>query len=89
MKKLSAYLFAALLALAVLPNSAWAANCDETPLDKAWDWATTLGKSGAAKDEILAKNKTERVKKCIEKTAKQAQKDAGKAVDDLQKKMGL
>lgn len=91
MKKVMALVFIAFLAVAVLPagNVYAGTNCDETALDKAWDWATTLGKSGLDKETKLASNKAERAQRCAEKIAKQAQKDAGKAVDGMQKKLGL
>ncbi len=92
MKKLSAVFFAAFLVVsmfAVSPVYAANVNCNETPLDKAWDWGTTLGKSGLDKETKLAQNRSERAQKCAEKIAKQAQKDAGKAIDGMQKKLGL
>lgn len=55
-----------------------AAQCEETVLDKVWDWATTLGKEGLEKNQILAENKAERAKRCAEKVKQ-----------DLKKKMGL
>ena len=81
--------FFAVLTLSISPVYAANAACNETVLDKAWDWGTTLGKSGMDKETKLAQNKTERAQKCAEKLAKQAQKDAGKAVDGMQKKLGL
>lgn len=92
MKKLSAILFAMFLMISVASiNSAYAAEgvCNETILDKAWDWGTTLGKSGLDKEAVLMKNKAERAQRCAEKLAKEAQKAAGNAIDGMQKKLGL
>lgn len=89
MKKM---LLAAFLAVALIGSgSAYAADgmCKENVLDKAWDWSQTLGKSGLDKESVLMKNKAERAQRCAEKLAKQAKKDAGKAADDMKKKLGL
>lgn len=63
--------------------------CPGTPLDGAWDWFTTLGKKGLEKDRVLLENNAERAKRCAEKIAKQAQKDAGNAAADAKKKLGF
>ncbi len=92
MKKLSVLFLAAFFAVAVLATgNAYAGDvsCSENVLDKAWDWGTTLGKSGLDKDSILMQNKAKRAQKCAEKLAKNAQKEAGKAADDMKKKLGL
>ena len=60
-----------------------------TPLDNMWDWATTLGKDGVEKQQILAQNKAERLKRHAEKMAKKAQKNAEKAGADMKKKFGM
>lgn len=92
MKKVSTIVFAAFLAIALTgSNYAYAAEgmCKENGLDKAWDAVTTLGKSGLDKESVLMKNKAERAQRCAEKLAKKAQKDAGKAADDMKKKLGM
>lgn len=91
MKKLSVVFLAAFFAVSALSTSPAYADgaCNETVLDKAWDWGTTLGKSGLDKESKLMQNKAERAQKCADKLAKQAQKDAGKAIDGMQKKLGL
>lgn len=92
MKKLLSLAFAAFLAVSMVAvNQAYAddAACAETVLDKAWDWGTTLGKSGLDKDQILMKNKAERAQRCAEKMAKKAEKEVGKAAEGLKKNLGL
>lgn len=92
MKKMFSFLFAAFLAVFVLSTRnvyAGDVSCNETIMDTAWEWGTTLGKSGLDKDSILMKNKAERAQKCAERVAKQAQKAAGQAADDMKKKLGL
>ena len=86
------FLFAAFLADSILSvGNVYAGDmsCNETVFDKAWDWGTTLGKSGLDKESKLMQNRAERAQKCAEKIAKQAQKDAGKAADDMKKKLGI
>ncbi len=70
---------------------AYAANvdCKETILDNGWDWYTTLGKQGMEKDQILAQNKADRLKRCVEKAAKAAGDAASKASADAKKKLGF
>lgn len=85
-------IFAAFLAVALIGSNyayADAGMCKETVLDGAWDWATTLGKSGLDKETKLMQNKAERAQRCAEKLAKKAQAEAGKAADDMKKKLGL
>ena len=89
MKKLSVLFLVAILALSVSPVYAGDISCNETVLDKAWDWGTTLGKSGLDKEMKLVANKSERAQKCAERIAKKAQAEAGKAADDMKKKLGL
>ena len=92
MKKMFSFLFAAFLAVSIFSAGnvyAGDISCNETALDKAWDWGTTLGKSGLDKESKLMQNKAERAQKCAERIAKQAQKEAGKAADDMKKKLGL
>lgn len=73
----------------MLSPAAYADEYKENILDQAWDGITTMGKSGMEKDQILAKNKAERVQRYAEKQAKKAQKEAEKAGKDLQKKLGF
>ena len=83
------FIFAALLAAALIGSNAYAEECKENGLDKAWDAITTIGKSGLEKETKLMQNKSERAQRCAEKLAKKAQKEAGKAADDMKKKLGL
>lgn len=93
MKRISVFLFAILLAVAsVGADVSYAGSGYEykpTPLDNMWDWATTLGKDGVEKQQILAQNKAERMKRHAEKMAAKASKDAEKAGKDMKKKLGM
>ncbi len=83
-------LVALLIGAGVMSSPAFAGQeYQENIADKAWDWATTLGKSGADKDQVLAQNKAERVKRYAEHEAKVAQQEAGKAGKDLKKNLGM
>ena len=73
----------------VAPAYAADANCQENVLDNAWDWYTTLGKQGMEKDQILAQNKADRLKHCLEKAAKEAGDAASKGAADAKKKLGF
>lgn len=89
MKKM---VFAAFLAVALMGSNyayADAGMCKENGLDKAWDALTTAGKSGLDKETKLMQNKAERAQRCAEKLAKKAKAEAGKAADDMKKKLGL
>jgi len=69
---------------------AFAADCTkDTPFDQAWDWATTLGKQGLEKDQILVKNKADRVAVCTKKEAEKAAAEAQKAGEAMKKKLGF
>jgi len=71
-------------------SMAFAADCTkDTPFDQAWDWATTLGKQGLEKDQILVKNKADRVAACTKKEAEKAAKEAQKAGEALKKNIGF
>lgn len=76
-------------AISTVPAYAAAAECKENVLDGAWDWYTTLGKQGMEKDQILAQNKADRLKRCVEKAAKEAGDAASKASADAKKKLGF
>ena len=76
-------------ALSTVPAYAGDVNCKETILDNGWDWYTTLGKQGMEKDQILAQNKADRLKRCVEKAAKEAGDAASKAGADAKKKLGF
>lgn len=93
MKNFKALIIAFAVAVAGLSAASTAYALDvqykETVLDQAWDWATTLGKSGLEKETILAQNKAERMKRHAEKLAKQAEKEAGQAASDMKKKLGF
>lgn len=92
MKKFATLFLMMLLTFsAVSAVPAFAANteCKENALDGAWDWYTTLGKQGMEKDQILAQNKADRLKRCVEKAAKEAGDAAGKTAADAKKKLGF
>lgn len=91
MKRFASLFLALLLIFAVAAPVTFAAGMEykETPLDSAWDWYTTLGKSGLEKEKILAQNKAERLQKYSERLAKQMEKDAGNAAADAKKKLGF
>lgn len=84
-------MLALILAISALTGSAYAVDVQykETVLDQAWDWGTTLGKSGLEKERILAENKAERMKRYAERVAKQAEKEASAAAADAKKKLGF
>lgn len=89
MKKFATLLLMVMLAFSVVPAYAGDANCKDTPLDGIWDWYTTLGKQGLEKDQVLAQNKADRLKRCLEKAAKQAGEAASQAAADAKKKLGF
>lgn len=90
MRKLVIAFFALTLALGGIAVPAYAADCTkDTAFDKAWDWATTLGKQGMEKDKILVKNKADRVAACAKKEAEKAAEAAKKAGEDMKKKIGF
>ncbi len=63
--------------------AAYAEDCtQDTPLDRAGDWAATLGKKGIEKDQVLARRRAQRFMNC-------AQKEAQKAGNDVKKKLGF
>lgn len=71
-------------------SAIFAADCSkDTPFDQVWDWATTLGKQGVEKDQILVKNKADRVAACTKKEAEKAAEAAKKAGSDMKKKLGF
>lgn len=76
-------------AVSAVPAYAAEAQCKENVLDGAWDWYTTLGKQGMEKDQIIAQNKADRLKRCVEKAAKEAGDAASKASADAKKKLGF
>ena len=93
MKHLKVWMLVLALGLMTLSaaRSAYAIDIQykETVLDQAWDWGTTLGKSGLEKEKILAENKAERMKRYAEKVAKQAEKEASATASDMKKKLGM
>ena len=91
-KRILLLLLVVVLVFSMAPiNKAYASNYEykETVLDQTWDWFTTLGKQGAAKDRILAENKAERLKRYVDQIVRQAGKDAGNAASDTKKKLGF
>ncbi len=90
MKRLLSFCLVLLLAFSLVP-SGFAADpaYQPTPLDNMYDWFTTLGKSGAEKDQILLENKMKRLEKHAQKMAQQAGKDMENAAADAKKKMGF
>lgn len=90
----------AFMFLATPINFAYAGPADDNVLDKAGDWAATIGKQGVEKDQILATRKADRMKKRAEieakkaakkaeRDAKKAQKEASKSFGDAKKKLGF
>ncbi len=70
MKKSLIFLLVLVFALSSASfNIAYAAQYQENALDKAYDWATTLGKSENEKNQIIAEHQAERLKKYAEKEA--------------------
>ena len=65
------------------------ANCKDNVLDNAWDQYTTLGKKGMEKDQILAQNRADRLKRCLGMSAKKAADAASKTSTEEKKKLGL
>lgn len=90
MKRFMVIFFIIIMAFAVASPASFAGmEYKETPLDSAWDWWTTLGKSGLEREQILVKNKAERLQRYSEKLAKEMQKDANSAAEDAKKKLGF
>jgi hypothetical protein len=79
------------LALMLGTTSAYAAvDCTkDNPIDQAGDWFATLGKKGIEKDQVLAARKGDRVIACTKREAEKAMKEAGKAGNDMKKKLGF
>lgn len=57
--------------------------------DQAGDWFATRGKNGLEKDQVLAARKADRITKCTKREAEKALKEAGKAGNDMKKKLGF
>lgn len=90
MRKLVIAFFVLALMLGGLSVAAYAADCTkDTGFDKVWDWATTMGKKDMEKDQILVKNKADRVAACTKREAEKAAKEAEKAGKDMKKKLGF
>lgn len=90
MRKLVIAFFALALMLSGLSMKAYAVDCTkDSPFDQAWDWATTIGKKDMEKNQVLVKNKADRVAACTKKEAEKAAKAAQKAGNDMKKKMGF
>ena len=70
--------------------TAYAVDCTkDTAIDQAGDWFATLGKEGAAKDQVLAKRKAERLAACAKKQAQEVAAAAKKSGNDMKKKLGF
>jgi len=90
MRKLSMAFFVLALMLGGISVTAYAVDCTkDTPVDQAGDWLATLGKQGAAKDQVLAKRKAERLASCAKKQAQEAAEAAKKSGNDMKKKLGF
>ena len=83
-----AVLFLTMLFLCA-PAYAADVNCKDNILDNAWDQYTTLGKKGMEKDQILAQNRADRLKRCLGMSAKKAADAASKTSTEEKKKLGL
>ena len=90
MRKLVIAFFVLTLMLGGISMTVYAMDCTkDTPIDRAGDWFATLGKEGAAKDQILAKRKAERLAACAKKQSQDAAEAAKKAGSDMKKKLGF
>ena len=90
MRKLVIAFFVLALMVGGVSTMAYAADCSkDTPFDRAWDWATTIGKKDMEKNQILIKNKADRVAACTKKEAEKAAEAAKKAGNDMKKKLGF
>ena len=90
MRKLVIAFFALALILGGISTTAFAADCTkDTPIDQAGDWFATLGKKGIEKDQVLAARKADRIGACTKREAEKAMKEAGKAGNDMKKKLGF
>ncbi len=92
MKRMTAFFFAIMMVFSTVQIAnlrAEEAVCPAGPLDGAWDWYTTLGKDGLEKEQILTKNKAERLQRCADKAAKEAGKALDGAAADAKKKLGF
>jgi hypothetical protein len=90
MSKFVVVFFALALMLGGISMTAYAADCTkDTPFDKVWDWGTTIGKKDMEKNQVLAKNKADRVAACTKREAEKAAKAAQKAGEDMKKKLGF
>lgn len=90
MRKFVIAFFTLALMLGGLSMAAYAADCTkDNPIDQAGDWFGTLGKQGMEKDQILARRKADRVGACVKREAEKAMKEAGKAGNDMKKKLGF
>jgi len=90
MRKLVIAVFVLALVSGGFSAAAYAMDCGkDNVIDQAGDWFATLGKEGAAKDQILVKRKADRFSACAKKQADEAAKTAQKAGEDMKKKLGF
>ncbi|MFA7255606.1 MAG: hypothetical protein WC133_05875 [Candidatus Omnitrophota bacterium] len=90
MRKLVIAFFAFALMVGGVSAVAYAVDCSkDNQFDRAWDWATTIGKKDMEKNQTLIKNKADRVAACTKREADKAGKAAQKAGKDMKKKLGF
>lgn len=90
MRKLVIAFFVSALMLGSVTAVYAAVDCTKDNwADQAGDWFATRGKNGIEKDQILASRKGERVIACTQREAAKAMKEAGKAGNDMKKKLGF
>ena len=74
---------------ALMPVNAHAAyNTQDSVIDKASDWAATLGKTPEDRDMILTQRRAERAAKRLREAMQKSSKKAGKALEKAGKDMG-
>ncbi len=89
MRKRMMWIVPIMVVCALLPVSAYAAyNTQDSVIDKASDWAATLGKSPEDRDMILTQRRAERAAKRLREAMQKSSKKAGKALEKAGKDMG-
>ena len=90
MRKLVIAFFSLTLMIGGISLTAYASDCGkDNPIDQAGDWFATLGKKGLEKDQVLTARKADRLAACAKSEAEKAMKEAGKAGNDMKKKLGF